>query len=250
MNADQRSSEISNVFHLTAYPLEALGVAYDQNSEHTGLLDSDSASRTPPPLRELTISSLAVHSSHLALAPGVPAPAVCSLTHLHLHWPTLSPAILSALCTLPKLTHLRLTRPSPNGLVQGVSELLTLRDGNPAGLQLIILELGWYIEGAVLQALGELEDAELRAASESIPSSPFASQDSSSNTLAARMPPFESFTASGWPPDVRARARLRLLGRDRERKISKVGWLQWDESAGVAEWQERVAGGTGAWGWR
>jgi hypothetical protein len=109
--------------------------------------------------------------------------------------------LLEALLTLPNLRRLRLTRPSPTGLVSGTRTLLE----QAPKLDVLFIELGWYIDNKPLQYLKSLEEG------------------------------YRSPSAPGRP-------RLILIGKERDRKRWNGGWLQWDEDTALHEFHQRTGG--------
>lgn len=204
--------ELSTINHLLPYPLQTL-------TEATAIADKKQSShnRYPNfhPLKEIVISALAFKPEHL-LESGLSQPTTKSafekLTHLHLHWPSLTPDLLRVLTLLPSLCHLRLSRPGPGGLAPGLQHLLNLempigtrqtQAGLSKQIHQIIVELGLYLEQAALDTLQALER--------------------------------------------QAGGRLLLLGKDGDRSKFNATWLQFEEISSWREWRDRLQGRPGCW---
>ncbi|KDN44706.1 hypothetical protein K437DRAFT_274492 [Tilletiaria anomala UBC 951] len=122
--------------------------------------------------------------------------------------------LLDSLLTLNSLEQVRLTRPSPTGLVSGTIVLLQ----KMPRLKMLIIELGWYIDDATLAALVQLERQ----------------YDSASKMFMHRLGGEELL-----PPP-----KLVILGKGRGHKRWNGGWLQWDDTLALLEFKSRIGIGT------
>ncbi|PWZ02776.1 hypothetical protein BCV70DRAFT_197036 [Testicularia cyperi] len=218
--------EISESGHISAYPLDTYLAAHelDAPQSHPALDSSSNPRSRVALLKELTMSYLALRPRQFAHT--VPGPtgsllAFSNLTHLHLHWPALTGELADSLASLPALAHVRLSRPRPDGLVDGITKWLSLsspfarRPDAPAALDYkfhrLVVELGLYLDDLLIQDLVLLEQA-------------------SRVTLGA-----STFH------------RLLLLERNRDRTKYSGQWLQFDQASSWREWRDRLEGRSACW---
>lgn len=146
---------------------------------------AESLRRSPPRLlaqpAEVTLSALALSPSHLLVGstndvssathrlPNNEA-AFARLRRLHLSFAKLTPFFCDALASMPALTHLRLTRPFSENLIDGVMTLLqhgmATKEEKSRGsglaetappLEALIVEAGIYMDEGTIRELGSLE---------------------------------------------------------------------------------------------
>ena len=212
--------EISEVNHLSAYPLDTYAQTQQQIHARGNLSAASPHHSGLPALTELTISFLALQPRHFAFAIDTPSgsfPVFFNLTHLHLHWPVVTPELVDTLSSLPKLAHLRLSRPSPNGLLQGMQQWLCLQDPSLPESQhgfkfhRIVVELGLYLEQSLIHDLERLE---------------------SQSRICSRYQAYQ---------------RLVLLAKSNDRSRFTGQWLQFDQAVSWQEWKDRLEGRPACW---